>query len=107
MSLIYEHSGLGDVLLPPEVDTTTLITLGVAAIALVYVITIGGKTTQRRKPVTRVSQRQGLNGVDKDVIQALVGQGAGKAQATQAVMKARQKGATGFEGLFRGSLKEL
>jgi P pilus assembly chaperone PapD len=48
-----------------------------------------------------------LTATDNEVISALVSQGAKKQQAKIAVQAAKARGASGFEGIFRGALKEL
>jgi hypothetical protein len=48
-----------------------------------------------------------LTATDNEVIRALVSQGAKKQQARLAVQAAKARGASGFEGIFRGALKEL
>lgn len=102
------QSGMGDVLAPTSVDPTTLITLGVAGVIILYLLMQEKKRAGATKPSRQSKPKEKeFNQTDKDVIEALVGQGAGKAQARQAVMRARGHGASGFEGLFRGALKEL
>lgn len=103
------QNGMGDILAPDSsVDPTTLITLGVAGVIILYLLMQskkgGGSVKQPRQPKPKGKE---LNQTDKDVIEALVSQGAGKTQARQAVIRARSNGGSGFEGLYRGALKEL
>jgi hypothetical protein len=68
------------------------------------------RVVSSRMAIPRAAKAPSLStlGTDgNDAITALVAQGAKKQQATLAVKAARARGASGFEGLFRGGLKEL
>lgn len=106
MTVSNSSNGMGDILAPDSsVDPTTLYALAAAGAIIIYLLM--GEKKKPKSKAKRSSGSSGSSSLYNDVISGLVGQGASKSQARQAVTKARQKGATGFDGLFRGALKEL
>lgn len=102
------NSGLGDdsidsLVGSPSPDWNWLIALGLG-IGFVYLI--GSRPKRKavsysvpRTSVSKVTTK--VNEDESDVIKALIGQGASRNQAKEAVAKASRAGARGFNELFR------
>jgi Holliday junction resolvasome RuvABC DNA-binding subunit len=109
--MIVSNQGMGDILAPDDSatgDYTSLVTLGVAALVIIYLLKGKGSapSSSSRKKTSRVASST-LSSIDSEVVEGLVSQGATKSQAKLAVSKAKQKGASGFNEIFKQALREL
>lgn len=103
------NSGLGDdsidsLVGSPSPDWNWLIALGLG-VGFVYLIGSRSKRKTVSYSAPRASVRKAksssISEDESDVIKALIGQGASRNQAKEAVAKASRAGAKGFNELFR------